>query len=250
MKGCTFWEGKIIKGKYGHFQVISYKNAQDIDIKFLDTGFERKARLKDIKTGIVVYYLKPTVYGVGIFGTGFDSKHPAYSVWTDMLRRCYGESSNRLERYKLRGVTVSDNFKKFQYFAKWYDSQHKPTTETFSLDKDILGKSLKVYSEETCCLIPKKLNNVLTLSNKVRGDLPCGVSYHKRDKKFSSTCCRGDKKKIWLGSYYSAEEAFDVYKNFKEEVLKTLAREYFEKGDICINVYQALMNYKVIPFPE
>ena len=40
-------------------------------------------------------------------------------------------------------------------------------------------------------------------------------------------------------------QAFSVYKESKEAYIKDVAQEYYDKGLITINVYNALLNYKV-----
>lgn len=48
-----------------------------------------------------------------------------------------------------------------------------------------------------------------------------------------------------MGIFDTVEDAFQKYKEAKEEHLKELAKKYFDKGKIKQNVYNALMNYKV-----
>ena len=48
---------------------------------------------------------------------------------------------------------------------------------------------------------------------------------------------------MWI--FDTVEDAFQRYKQAKEEHLKELAKKYFKEGKIKQNVYNALMNYKV-----
>lgn len=38
-----------------------------------------------------------------------------------------------------------------------------------ALDKDILNKGNKVYCPENCIFVPRRINNLFTKSNRVRG---------------------------------------------------------------------------------
>jgi hypothetical protein len=41
-----------------------------------------------------------------------------------------------------------------------------------------------------------------------------------------------------------------VYKEVKEAYIKEVAEEEFKVGNICERLYNSLMDWKVIPFPE
>jgi hypothetical protein len=49
----------------------------------------------------------------------------------------------------------------------------------------------------------------------------------------------------YLGFFKTSGEAFSVYKESKEAYIKDVAQEYYDKGLITINVYDALMKYEV-----
>lgn len=65
---------------------------------------------------------------------------------------------------------VSENFKSYEYFYEWCNKQIGFGNEYWQLDKDLLIKGNKVYSENTCHFIPKEINLVLTKSDKKRGE--------------------------------------------------------------------------------
>jgi hypothetical protein len=48
-----------------------------------------------------------------------DNEH-LYNVWSNMIKRCYNEKSERYYTYGARGITVCDEWKNdFYAFAKW-----------------------------------------------------------------------------------------------------------------------------------
>ena len=56
-------------------------------------------------------------------------------------------------------------------------------------------------------------------------------------------CRNGYGKRIYLGVYSTKEEAFRVYKQYKEKIIKQVADEY--KEYIPQKLYHALYNYQV-----
>lgn len=184
------------------------------------------------------------VYGVGIN----DSSCPAnvngkitkeYTLWRNMLKRCY--SKPYLEKQPTYiGCSVSDNFKYYHLFHAWCQTQVGFGKEWYQLDKDLLIKGNKVYSEDTCVFIPSVLNSILLKTAAGRGLLPIGVT--KNGKGFRAQCSIGGKEKS-LGTFDTPELAFIAYKTFKEAHIKEQAELY--KNEIEPRAYQALINYKV-----
>ena len=126
---------------------------------------------------------KSLVNGAGIYEKGrycsrINGKHTKeYSVWKSMLLRCYSKSYQAKYPTYL-GCSVSENFKNFQFFAEWCQSQVGFGLKDYHLDKDILsGSSSKVYSEETCAFIPLRLNLVLQTKPSLNKELPLGVVF-------------------------------------------------------------------------
>ena len=101
-------------------------------------------------------------------------------------------------------------------------------------------KGNKIYSSETCVIIPQSINNLFCKSNKLRGSLPIGVSI-KGNKYRATLYVNG--KQINLGSYDTPQEAFQSYKIAKENLIKQIADEY--KPYIPQKLYEAMYNYKV-----
>ncbi|HET8689672.1 MAG TPA: hypothetical protein VFM18_23950, partial [Methanosarcina sp.] len=86
----------------------------------------------------------------------------AYNVWHGILSRCYSPKNTNYKNYGGHGVTVCDEWLVFQNFARWYLEQY--SEPNWHIDKDILVKGNKIYSPETCCIIPGELNTII--SNK------------------------------------------------------------------------------------
>ena len=248
-KDCV---GKVCKSKSsGDFEIVKYNNAKDVEVRFLKTGYEMVARLGNIKIGKVKDLYSPTVYGIGILGTKYPSaivgrNTKEYELWCNMLERCYSDASKKRNPTYI-GCEVSDNFKSYEYFYEWCHSQIGFGVEgngnPFQLDKDLLTKGNKVYSENSCVFIPKEINLVLTKSDKKRGEHPIGVSWHSKSKTFVAQVNKSKGKREHLGLFKTELEAFNVYKQAKESFIKEQANKW--KGKIDDRAYEALMSYEV-----
>ena len=169
-----------------------------------------------------------------------------YIAWSSMLLRCKKKFWETNQAYI--GCTVSENFKNYSFFYEWCNKQigfknKDESGKIWQLDKDLLIKDNKLYSEDTCVFIPSRLNSLLVKSDRSRGDFPIGVSWCKRDNVFVSKCSNRARKQTRLGGFKTAQEAFQAYKTFKEALIKDVANEYKEQLDS--RVYEALMNYEV-----
>lgn len=113
------------------------------------------------------------------------------------------------------------------------------------LDKDILIKGNKIYSPNTCLIVPQRINLLFVKQQRKRGEYPIGVSWSTRSNKFHARCNSLDKnnRQIELGYYSTIEDAFSVYKDYKENYIKQVADEY--KGIIPNKLYEAMYKYEV-----
>lgn len=230
-------------------QIIEYTDSNDIIVSF-ESGCKVKTTYYNFQKGYVKDYESPSVFNVGIVGQGkyaisTNGKHSLYySHWSHMLERVYDPNYHKkFPTYK--ECSVSDNFKHFQFFCEWLDAHYYDCGETLFLDKDLKFHNNKHYSEDTCLLLPIKMNGALISRINQRGDFPIGVSYQKNGRyknKYRASCGNGTKQ-IYIGHYSTPEKAFEAYKEYKENHLKNLAEEY--KHKIPSEVYNALINYKV-----
>ena len=112
----------------------------------------------------------------------------------------------------------------------------------WQLDKDVLAKGNKIYSEQTCSFLPREINTLFTSRAKLRGSCPIGVSFHESARKYQANF-RENGQLRYLGLHQTQEEAFSVYKEAKENYVKQVALRY--KDLIREDVYLALLNWTV-----
>lgn len=85
------------------------------------------------------------------------SNHPLYSVWENMLSRCYNKKVKQYKNYGGRGVVMCEEWRTNpDVFINW--GLENGWERRLELDKDILGNGL-VYSPQTCCFVTPKINS-------------------------------------------------------------------------------------------
>ena len=231
--------------------IVNYANRTNITVQFKTTGELVKTTYQHFKDGKVKSHFTPSVYGVGIIGNEKTKDEngeiiKSYSVWKEMLRRCCYEKFKKTHpTYK--DCTVCEEWHNYSNFKKWYDDNYYEIKgEQMALDKDILVKGNKTYAPNTCMFVPQNINNLFTKSNKARGKYPIGVYFNKNKNKYQANCNifnNGKSKLKYLGLYNTIEDAFKVYKEFKENYIKQVADYY--KENIPDKLYEAMYNYKV-----
>ena len=244
-KNCV---GKVCKSKSsGDFKILKYNGSKDVEIQFSKTGYETTVELGSIKKGEVKDPYSPSVYGVGILGTKYPStingvRTKEYTLWCSMLQRCYSDVlKKRCPTYE--GCEVSDKFLYYEYFYEWCHKQIGFNNEGWQLDKDLLIKGGKVYSESTCVFLPPEINSLLIKCTASRGKHLIGVSWNKKANAFIATVSKSTGKREYLGSFNTELGAFNAYKKAKGSFVKEQANKW--KGEIDIRAYNALMNYEV-----
>ena len=166
---------------------------------------------------------KPTnklVEGMGINDSPFvvkptiDKKRitfPAYEVWHAMLKRCYNlDYKYKHQTYK--EVICCSSWLLFTNFAIWFKNNY---VKDWQLDKDILIKENKIYSPETCILVPREINNFLTLRGNMRGEFPIGVTIIYGGKFQAQIRLEG--RLEYLGSFDTEKEAHKAWQRAKLE---------------------------------
>ena len=231
--------------------IVEYVNALDITIQFKRTGEVVKTTYDNFVGGRVKSHFTPSVFGVGI--TGVEPSRDengelidSYKCWKAMLKRCYSYKCQK-KQPTYKDCHVCDNWLYYPNFKNWYDENYYEVDGKISqLDKDILVKNNKVYSPNTCVFVPQFINKLFVKCQNSRGELPIGASYKKDNKKYRarlSVYKDGKSTQKHLGYYNTPNEAFEVYKQAKEEYIKEVADEY--KDIIPVELYEAMYNYKV-----
>ena len=128
-----------------------------------------KIRFRERKSNHHSFKERKLVYGVGVNDAeylvyytyaGSTINCPFYYKWHSMMQRCYSDKFKKTHpSYML--CTTSKEWLLFSNFKNWMKSQNWQGME---LDKDLKIKGNKIYSADTCLLIPKELNVLLSFS--------------------------------------------------------------------------------------
>ncbi len=163
-----------------------------------------------------------TLCGVGIIDVEDNSEGSAFKkTWKRMIERCYSQvvlSEN--ETYKDK--RVAEDWLRFSKFKHWMERQDWQGME---LDKDLKILGNKVYSEDSCSFIPKRINLLLSLSDASRTELPIGVTRHSQATgSYQSRCGRA-----YLGLYNDPMSAHSAWQQEKAKQIRE-AVEWWENS--------------------
>ena len=232
--------------------IISFKSSKYCTVQLCNGYIVVGKTYGEIRDGKVTYPYHKTLFNIGYLGEGSykSSKNNRetlyYTRWASIFRRCYSEKQ-RHKYLPYKDVTVCEEWHNFQNFAEWFEDNYNPNyMQGWHLDKDILVKGNKIYSPETCCFVPREINNLFTKRQNDKGGFPIGVSYSNNKKKFASQISLGKSMKSsckHLGYFDTPEEAFEVYKKAKEKRIKEVADKW--KDLIDPQIYEAMYNYEV-----
>ena len=143
-----------------------------------------------------------------------------YTVWRDMLTRCY--SKKYLESNpSYIGTSVCSEWLSATAFKKWMEQQD---WHGKCLDKDIVVPRSRLYSPETCAFVLNATNSFVLASDARRGDYPTGVSLYKRTGKYRALCQNiFTGKNEHLGYFSTPEEAHECWRKRKHELAQLVA---------------------------
>lgn len=215
------YEGQTYDCVGGRATVLSYYNAKKVLIRF-DNGYETVVQMGNLKRGTCDSPLRRSVYGIGYMGDGHYSQknNPlAHQRWKHMMTRCYNENYlNSKPTYE--NCSVCEEWHNFQNFAKWFEENYYEVDDTaVEIDKDILIKGNKIYSPDTCCFVPRELNNLFQQKGDDNG-LPTGVQRLPNNK------YRARYGQIHLGVFDDVTEARQVYEKHRCDRIKYLEIKY------------------------
>lgn len=194
-------------------------------VKFDTQNYETFASFNDIQKGQVNNPYIVSVNNIGFIGEGkysYSKNKDIHEKWSNILGRCYNIKNLRYYCYGAKDIRVCNEWFNFQIFAKWYEENSY--IKKLSVDKDILANinhlETKIYSPETCLLIPEELNCFLAGDN-----LNTGIE--QRNNKFRAVCNRK-----YLGTYNTFQEAKQIYAKEKYTIWKELINKYNLPNDL------------------
>jgi hypothetical protein len=169
-------------------------------------------------------------------------------IWSLMKTRCSDSS-----RYSIEKPTYKDcenHFLDFQIFLGWCFTQEAylltDDAGRWQLDKDVLIKGNKVYSPETCAFIPSYINGIFGNCVK-KTELPLGVNYRERFKKFVSQA-NIDGKRKHLGHFDDPNDAHRAWQLSKIGAIKSALDRYSKsfgsREDICQSLMERIYSLK------
>lgn len=167
--------GQMFPTKSGSVIIKEIISRSNITIEFIQTGYiKTNVTLDNLARGSVKDLTAKSVYGVGYLGEGYtkgDLKNKSYTLWANMIKRCYAEGFDWYE-----GVTVCERWHNYSNFkedikllagyGEWINENGK-----YELDKDVLSGKHKTYSPFTCCFLPSTMNRQLTKVTKAQNNL-------------------------------------------------------------------------------
>ena len=250
-------EGCVVK-------IVEYDNANNIIVEFED-GYKYRVHTKyvNFQKGQCKNPFFASTYGHGYLGVDKNGNVPntaelkdgklcatqEYHKWKNMLQRCF-DNKYKEKRPTYEGVTCCERWLCFANFLEDFailkNEYNWDDDIKLNLDKDILNKNNKIYSLENCVLVPQWINTLFIKRDAKRGDCPIGVCYNKQRKKYQAFCNINGKLKR-LGYFITPLEAFNAYKQAKENEIKKIANDCVLKGYITKDsrLYNAMMGYQI-----
>lgn len=246
--------GEIYTNLYGsNFKIIEFINCNNMTIEFDNGYIKENVSYSNIKKGKVKNPYDKTICDIAYIGEGDapltvnDNKISLpYGYWLNMIKRCYSKKL-LTNRPTYMNCKVCNEWLNYNNFYTWYKcNYYEIEGEKMCLDKDILIKGNKIYSPNACIFVPSRINSLFVNCNKKRGNLPLGVSFNKNKNKYVAQYSKkiNDKtKNTIIGLFNTIEEAFNIYKQTKENYIKQVADEY--KHSIPEKLYDTMYKWRI-----
>jgi len=171
------------------------------------------------------------IHGKGFIGIGkYTYKDIAYKPWLGMMDRCYSKSY--LKKFPTYiGCKVCNQWHDFQVFAKWY---HENRVEGWHIDKDLLGEDLKLYSPETCCFLPSRLNSLIIRS---RSGIKNKGIFFIRNRYQAQMSGK------YIGCFKTEQEATKAYGKKKKSLIVSIALD--SQSKLSSIVLEKLLSFEI-----
>lgn len=237
--------GEIRKNTFGtEMKIIECNTQKNIIVEFLDDYHYRKTTTyTTFKSGNVKNPYDKKICNVGYMGKGkYHCKYSngihtlEYQNWIAMIRRCYDNNRKNIYSAYFGNCKVCNQWHDFQEFGKWYEENfYQVGMERMHIDKDILYPGNKIYSPETCLIVPQGIN-MLFLNKPNKRGLPNGITQNQNGT------YRAKYKEEELGTYNSLDEAYQAYTYKKKNHILSAAEAY--RNSIPQKVYNAVIHYE------
>lgn len=218
--------GEEFTNKWGSYKIVEWYSYINCTIKFNNGYVKYRVAYNSIEKSNLNTPLCKTVHNIGYIGIGrYNTKEhkKAYIKWKSMISRCYYENY-LINKKTYVECTVDERWHNFQTFAEWFYSRYEDEyMYDWDLDKDLFQLENKIYSPETCCLIPKEINTAL---KRLRKPVKYG-------DKFKAICGQD-----YLGLFNTYEEAEKTNKCAKIKRIREITDKY--KTHLDLNTLQQL----------
>lgn len=138
-------------------------------IQFCDTGYITTATRPNLRRGEIADPYSPMVAGTGYLGEPGKHTEREYTLWRNMIARCYQEDHPAYPFYGAKGIRVSNRWHSFASFL--VDLPQVPHYTSwlanpgdYCLDKDYFGSN--GYSLHTCIFLDRTYNHELSQASK------------------------------------------------------------------------------------
>lgn len=238
--------GEIGYNKSGSkMKIIEYINSNNIVVEF-ENGYKVKNSLGNFKKGLIKNPYDRTIYGIGYIGienyknVKNVSYEKAYSIWRDMLYRCY-DKKHQLKRPKYAQCTVCEEWHNYAIFKEWFEKNYyELENERVHLDKDILISGNNVYGPKTCIFVPQTINQLFQ-GHKKSLKHPPGIKEYLKEKYIAIYRNNITKKYEYSKQYETIEKARQEYVRLKKQYLLDIIEHY--KKQIPKKLYNKLLEY-------
>lgn len=227
---------------YGDFEIIEkvenyykqnegYKTEKFYKIRFINTKEEQICARTAILNGEIYDYKYPSIFEIGFLGgTKYNGNvnYYEFNIFKNIIERCYKKNCSSYISYGAKGVKVAKEWHNFQNFCEWYINEKQKYKNLknlqLDLDKDLkcLQKQSKIYSKETCILLPTDINCFLAGEHKTVGITPKFIN----DELYFESKIRYKNKICNLGTFKSFEEAKIAYAKEKKKYWLELLEQY------------------------
>lgn len=202
--------GKVYPtNNYGEVVVLEARSSNEIVVKFLKTGYVKKCKAISLVRG--------NVLGL-IYDRGWKGDAPSkdssgnilrsYDCWRRILHRTHQSWWDLHPTYN--NVEVCEEWYHYDTFLGWYENNC--TDSSWDLDKDLLSIGGGIYSPDTCCFLPEKINKAIVMR---------GNGVHKRRGSYE-VYHRGK----YLGGGNDYTELLNLYADTKRGYVRGLAEEF------------------------